>query len=108
MQEDVGVQEDVEEEELQSEIGDGHQLVDDIHEGVMRGAGHPEAASNSFGEEAAEGIHAIASVPRTPQWFRYLPVGRGGGGRKRHDDHCYMRVSRSEPFEQGANLLLKV
>ena len=37
VQENVGVQKHVEEKELASEIGDGQQLVNDVHEGVVRG-----------------------------------------------------------------------
>ena len=72
VQENVGIEKHVEKKELQGEIGDGKQLVDDVHEGVMRGCGHAESTSYSFRHEAAKRIHAVGTVSRTTQRLRHL------------------------------------
>ena len=64
MQEHVGIQEDVEKEELHGEIGDGQQLVHDVHTGVMRVARQSQITSHEFGNEAAKRVHRIFSVTR--------------------------------------------
>ena len=84
----------MEKKQLQGEIGDGKQLVDDVHESVMRGCGHAESTSYSFRDEAAKRIHAVGTVSRTTQRLRHLRGTNEKNGRI-HGSISRGRVGRS-------------